>query len=41
MQGSYSVMRGADEKTAFSGDLDAKERNLTKDKPDEEIGAEE
>jgi len=37
MQGSYTVMRGADEKIAYSGVLDVVEQKLTKDEPEEEI----
>jgi hypothetical protein len=40
MQGSYTVMRGADEKIAFSGVLDVVERKLTKDEPEEESESE-
>lgn len=36
MHVSYTVMRGVDEKIAFSGVLDVKERKLTKDEPEEE-----
>jgi hypothetical protein len=34
MQASYTVMRGADEKISFSGILELKERQITKDEPE-------